>query len=144
MSHFAPRPRLPLVVVLSVRIMVVLLRLSLQIWGAALSLELRCERLSMGLNSLGLWVSAGYRSNPTRGRLLLSLLRIMSWIINMRLLFYILRNSIAVNGKFSSPTSTAKLIMLRIIWQILVILSLIGYIFLIHQIGVCPTCYIMF
>ncbi|CAN0843492.1 hypothetical protein LINGRAHAP2_LOCUS3877 [Linum grandiflorum] len=61
----------------------------------------------------------------------------------MRLLFWSSRNSVAVNGKFSSPTSTAKLIVLRIIWPILVILSLTGYIFLIHQIGACPTGYTM-
>ncbi|CAN0924776.1 Putative ribonuclease H protein At1g65750 [Linum grandiflorum] len=120
-----------------------LLRLLLQIWGAALLLELKCKRLSMGLNLLGHWASDDYEFNPTRGRLLLSLLRILSWIINMRLLFCSLRNSAVVNGKFSFPTSTAKRIMLRIIWLILVILTLTGCIFLIHQIGACPTGYIM-
>ncbi|CAN0872553.1 hypothetical protein LINGRAHAP2_LOCUS10149 [Linum grandiflorum] len=129
--------------VLSVRIMVTLLRLSLQTPGAALLPELKCKRLWMGLNSLGTWVSAGYGFNPTRGPLLLSFLRILSWIINMRHLFYSLKNSAAVNGKFRFPTSTAKLIMLRIIWLILAILSLTGCIFLIYQIGACPNGYIM-
>ncbi|CAN0915130.1 hypothetical protein LINGRAHAP2_LOCUS28953 [Linum grandiflorum] len=50
----------------------------------------------------------------------------------MQLLFCSLRNSEAVNGKFNSPTFTVMLIMLRIIWLILVILSLTDYIFLIY------------
>ncbi|CAN0913150.1 hypothetical protein LINGRAHAP2_LOCUS27751 [Linum grandiflorum] len=55
MGHFAPLLRLLLLEVSFVMILVVLLRLLQQIWGVALSLELRCERLWMGCNSLGLW-----------------------------------------------------------------------------------------
>ncbi|CAN0914227.1 hypothetical protein LINGRAHAP2_LOCUS28424 [Linum grandiflorum] len=65
--------------------MVALLKLLRQTWGAALLLELKCERSSMGFKLLGPWVYDGYGSIPTRGLLLLSLLMILSLIINMRL-----------------------------------------------------------
>ncbi|CAN0915062.1 hypothetical protein LINGRAHAP2_LOCUS28916 [Linum grandiflorum] len=103
--------------------LVVLLRLSLQIWEAVLLLVLSCERLSMVCNSLGLWVFGGYRFNQIRWQQLLFLLRNLSWIINMRLLFSSLRNSAIVNAIF-----TAKQIALRIIWPTLVILLCLVFI----------------
>ncbi|CAN0915065.1 hypothetical protein LINGRAHAP2_LOCUS28916 [Linum grandiflorum] len=123
--------------------LVVLLRLSLQIWEAVLLLVLSCERLSMVCNSLGLWVFGGYRFNQIRWQQLLFLLRNLSWIINMRLLFSSLRNSAIVNGKSISPTFTVKQIILRIICPILTIISSMGCIFLILLIGVCPIGYII-
>ncbi|CAN0915063.1 hypothetical protein LINGRAHAP2_LOCUS28916 [Linum grandiflorum] len=107
MGHFSPPLRLQLPEVSFVRMLVVLLRLSLQIWEAVLLLVLSCERLSMVCNSLGLWVFGGYRFNQIRWQQLLFLLRNLSWIINI---------------------FTAKQIALRIIWPTLVILLCLVFI----------------
>ncbi|CAN0861952.1 hypothetical protein LINGRAHAP2_LOCUS8345 [Linum grandiflorum] len=93
-------------------------------------------------NLLGRWVFDGYRSNLIRWLPLLFSLRFPNWNINMRLLFFSSRSSVAVNGKLIFLIFTAKPIMLRTIWLILVIPSLMGYIFLIFQIEVCLTDYI--
>ncbi|CAN0908258.1 hypothetical protein LINGRAHAP2_LOCUS25189 [Linum grandiflorum] len=61
----------------------------------------------------------------------------------MQLLFCSSRSSAAINGKFIFSTFTVKQIMLRIIWLILATLYLTGCICLTHQIGACPTGYIM-
>ncbi|CAN0893281.1 hypothetical protein LINGRAPRIM_LOCUS2659 [Linum grandiflorum] len=61
----------------------------------------------------------------------------------MRLLFCSSRNCSAVTEKFRFLTFTVKLIMPRIIWLILAILSLTGCIYLTHHTGPCPTSYIM-
>ncbi|CAN1240204.1 hypothetical protein LINGRAPRIM_LOCUS2641 [Linum grandiflorum] len=61
----------------------------------------------------------------------------------MRPLFSNLRNFAVLNGKSISPTFIVKQIMLRTIWPILAILLVMGCIFLILLLGVCPTGYIM-
>ncbi|CAN0926339.1 hypothetical protein LINGRAHAP2_LOCUS35284 [Linum grandiflorum] len=76
----------------------------------------------MGCNLLGPWVFDGYGSNLIRWLPFQFFRRVHSWIINI---------------------FTVKLIMLRTIWPILVILSLMDCIFLILQIGVCPTGFTM-
>ncbi|CAN0858388.1 hypothetical protein LINGRAHAP2_LOCUS7223, partial [Linum grandiflorum] len=110
--------------------------------GNVLLLALRYERLSTGCNLLGLWAFDGYRYNPTPWQQLLFLQRIMSWNINMRLLFSSSRSFAVANGKSIFPTFTMKQRMLQTIWLISAILSLLGCIFFILQIRVCPTSYI--
>ncbi|CAN0892008.1 hypothetical protein LINGRAHAP2_LOCUS17302 [Linum grandiflorum] len=80
----------------------------------------------MNYNSLGHWVFAVYEFNSTPWWQLLSLLRILSWIINMQLLSYSSRSSVVGTRKSISFTLTAKQIMFRIIWPILAILYLMA------------------
>ncbi|CAN0904945.1 hypothetical protein LINGRAHAP2_LOCUS23385 [Linum grandiflorum] len=94
-------------------------------------------------NSLGLWVFNVYRFNRIQWLQLPFLLRIMRWVTSMLPLFSSLRNFAVVNGKSISPIFTVKQIMLRITWAILAILLVMGCIFMILLIGVCPTSYIM-
>ncbi|CAN0920225.1 hypothetical protein LINGRAHAP2_LOCUS31909, partial [Linum grandiflorum] len=54
--------------------------------GSCSIIELKCERLSTDYNSLGHWAFDVYELIPTPWRPLLSLPRILSWIINMQLL----------------------------------------------------------
>ncbi|CAN0839689.1 hypothetical protein LINGRAHAP2_LOCUS2644 [Linum grandiflorum] len=70
------------------------------------------------------------------------LLRILTWITNMQLLFSSLRNFAVVNVNYIFSTFTLKQIMLRITWLILTILLFINCIYLILLIRVCPTSYI--
>ncbi|CAN0917747.1 hypothetical protein LINGRAHAP2_LOCUS30489 [Linum grandiflorum] len=80
----------------------------------------------MGCNLHGLWVFVRFMSNLIRWLQFSFLPRIQSWDTNIRLLHSVSRSFAVVNRQLIFLIFTVKLILLRTIWLILAIPSLMG------------------